>query len=202
MQASPTINKAITIFQEQGGTLRTGKALKLGIHPRTLYTMRDFGLVESQGTGLYSLTDWPLSSDPDLTTVAKRIPKAVICLVSALAFHELTTQIPDAVDIAIHQKARRPTLDYPPIRVFWFSGRAFDEGIETHTIDGTPVQVYGPAKTIADTLKYRNQIGLDIALEALKLYRQHSDFNVKELLHYARICRVSKLIRPYLEILL
>ncbi len=201
MQASPAINKAITIFQQQGGTLRTRKALKLG-YKRTLYTMRDSGQLELLSRGLYSLTDWPLSSDPDLTTVALKIPKAVICLVSALAFHELTTQIPDAVDIAIDHKARRPTLDYPPIRVFWFSGRAFDEGIETHTIDGTPVQVYGPAKTIADTLKYRNQIGLVIALEALKLYQQHRDFNLKELLHYARICRVSKLIRPYLEILL
>ena len=202
MQASPAINKAITIFQQQGGTLRTKKALKLGIHPRTLYSMRDSGLVEPLSRGLYSLTDWPLSSDPDLTTVALKIPQAVICLVSALAFHELTTQIPDAVDIAIHHKARPPTLDYPPIRVFWFSGRAFDEGIETHTIDGTPVRVYGPAKTIADIFKYRNRIGLDIALEALKLYRQRRDFNVKELLHYARICRVSQLIRPYLEILL
>ena len=202
MQASPAINKAITIFQQQGGTLRTKKALKLGIHPRTLYSMRDSGLVEPLSRGLYSLTDWPLSSDPDLTTVALKIPQAVICLVSALAFHELTTQIPDAVDIAIHHKARPPTLDYPPIRVFWFSGRAFDEGIETHTIDGTPVRVYGPAKTIADIFKYRNRIGLDIALEALKLYRQRRDFNVKELLHYARICRVSQLMRPYLEILL
>jgi len=202
MQASPTINKAITIFQQQGGTLRTGKALKLGIHPRTLYAMRDSGLVEPLSRGLYSLTDWPHSGDPDLTTVALKIPQAVICLVSALAFHELTTQIPDAVDIAIHHKARRPTLDYPPIRVFWFSGRAFDEGIETHTIDGAPVQVYGVAKTVADTLKYRKQIGLDIALEALKLYRQRRDFNVKELLHYGRICRVSQLMRPYLEILL
>ena len=202
MQASPAINKAITIFQQQGGTLRTKKALKLGIHPRTLYTMRDSGQLERLSRGLYSLTDWPLSSDPDLTTVALKIPQAVICLVSALAFHELTTQIPDAVDIAIHHKARPPTLDYPPIRVFWFSGRAFDEGIETHTIDGTPVRVYGPAKSIADIFKYRNRIGLDIALEALKLYRQRRDFNVKELLHYARICRVSQLMRPYLEILL
>ena len=202
MQASPAINKAITIFQQQGGTLRTKKALKLGIHPRTLYTMRDSGQLELLSRGLYSLTDWPLSSDPDLTTVALKIPQAVICLVSALAFHELTTQIPDAVDIAIHHKARPPTLDYPPIRVFWFSNHAFDEGIERHTIDGTPVRVYGPAKSIADIFKYRNRIGLDIALEALKLYRQRRDFNVKELLHYARICRVSQLIRPYLEILL
>ena len=202
MQASPAINKAITIFQQQGGTLRTKKALKLGIHPRTLYSMRDSGLVEPLSRGLYTLIDSPLSSDPDLTTVALKIPKAVICLVSALAFHELSTQIPDAVDIAIHHKARPPTLDYPPIRVFWFSGRAFDEGIETHTIDGTPVRVYGPAKSIADIFKYRNRIGLDIALEALKLYRQRRDFNVKELLHYARICRVSQLMRPYLEILL
>lgn len=202
MQTPPAIDKAITIWKQQGGTLRTSKALKLGIHPRTLYTMRDSGMLSRLSRGLYRLTDSPPSSDPDLTTVALQIPKAVICLVSALAFHELTTQIPETVDIAIHHKARAPTLDYPPIRLFWFSGLAFQKGFQTHTIDGIPVRIYGPAKSIADTFKYRNQIGMDIALEALKLYRQHRDFNVKELLHYARICRVSKLMRLYLEILL
>jgi predicted transcriptional regulator of viral defense system len=202
MQTPPAIDKAITIWKQQGGTLRTSKALKLGIHPRTLYTMRDSGMLSRLSRGLYRLTDSPPSSDPDLTTVALQIPKAVICLVSALAFHELTTQIPETVDIAIHHKARPPTLDYPPIRLFWFSGLAFQKGFQTHTIDGIPVRIYGPAKSIADTFKYRNQIGMDIALEALKLYRQHRDFNVKELLHYARICRVSKLMRLYLEILL
>lgn len=201
MQLSPAIQEAKTIFQRHRGILRTSEALKLGLHPRTLYTMRDKGMLEQLSRGLYRLREAQSFENPDLAMIALNIPKAVICLVSALAFHELTTVVPSAVDIAIHHKARQPTLDYPPIRVFWFSGSAFHEGVETFMIDELPIRVFEPAKSIADSFKYRNQIGLDIALEALKLYRQRRDFSVKKLLYYARICRISKLMQRYLEVL-
>jgi predicted transcriptional regulator of viral defense system len=164
--------------------------------------MRDSGLLEQLSRGLYRLAELPPLSNPDLVTVALKVPQAVICLVSALAFHELTTQIPHVVDVALHNRAERPRLDYPPLRISWFSGPAWSEGIETHLIDDIPVRIYGPEKSVADSFKLRRKIGLDIALEALKLYRRHHNFDVGKLLHYARICRVEKVMNPYLEALL
>jgi predicted transcriptional regulator of viral defense system len=202
MKTHSTIQKAITLFHQHGGTLRTAEALRLGIHPRTLYAMRDSGLLEQLSRGLYRLAELPPLSNPDLVTVALKVPQAVICLVSALAFHELTTQIPHAVDVALHSRTERPRLDYPPLRIFWFSGPAWSEGVETHLIDDIPVRIYGPEKSVADSFKLRRRIGMDVALEALRLYRRHSGFDVSKLLHYARICRVEKVMKPYLEALL
>jgi predicted transcriptional regulator of viral defense system len=199
---SKSIQNAITLFQQHGGTLRTAEARRLGIHPRTLYAMRDSGVLEQLSRGLYRLADLPPLSNHDLVTVALSVPQAVVCLVSALAFHELTTQIPHAVDIAMPRGAKRPRLDYPPLRIFWFSGPAWSEGIEARQIDEIPVRIYGPEKSVADSFKYRRKIGLDVALEALKQYRQHRNFDVGQLLHYARICRVETVMRPYLEALL
>jgi predicted transcriptional regulator of viral defense system len=194
--------KAIALFREQGGILRTSEALDLGIHPRTLYGLRDAGLLERVARGLYRLVELPPPAHPDLVTVALKVPQGVICLLSALAHHELTTQIPRAVHIALESGSTAPQLRYPPLRIHWFSGGAWREGIETQTLDSVPVRIYGPAKSVADAVKYRNKIGLDVALEALRLYRQHEAFDVSELLHYARVCRVERVIRPYLEALL
>jgi len=202
MATRKSVQNAIALFRRHSGTLRTAEALRLGIHPRTLYAMRDSGVLERLSRGLYRLAELPPLSNPDLVTVALKVPQAVVCLVSALAFHELTTQIPHAVDVALRNRAERPRLDYPPLRIFWFSGPAWSEGVETHPIDGVPVRIYGPEKSITDAFKYRRKIGLDVALEALKLYRQHQDLDVSRLLHYARVCRVEKVIRPYLEALL
>ncbi|MBC8445855.1 MAG: type IV toxin-antitoxin system AbiEi family antitoxin domain-containing protein [Chloroflexi bacterium] len=202
MATLESVQNTITIFRQHGGILRTAEALRLGIHPRTLYAMRDSGVLERLSRGLYRLADLPPLAHPDLVTVALKIPKAVICLVSALAFHELTTQVPHAVDIALHSQAERPRLDYPPLRIFWFSGHAWSEGIETHIVDNTSIRIYGPEKSVADCFKYRRKIGLDIALESLKLYRQRRDFDIDNLLRYARICRVETVMRSYLEALL
>jgi len=202
MTTRETQQKAIALFRQHGGTLRTAEALRLGIHPRTLYAMRDTGVLERLSRGLYRLAEFPPLSSPDLVTVALNIPQAVICLVSALAFHELTTQVPHAVDLALPREAERPRLDYPPLRIFWFSGPAWSEGVETHQVDDVPVRIYSLEKSVADAFKYRRKIGLDVALEALKQYRQHRDFDVSRLLHYARICRVENVIKPYLEALL
>jgi len=182
--------------------LRTAEALRLGIHPRTLYGLRDSGVIQQVARGLYRLADLPPLSSPDLVTVAHKVPGGVICLISALAFHEITTQVPHEVQIALPRRPERPRLDYPPLRVFWFSGKALSEGVETHKVDGQHVRVYGPEKMVADCFKYRNKIGLDVAIEALRLCRQRKRSSVDALLHYARICRVEKVMRPYLEALL
>ena len=189
-------------FRRGGGILRTGDALDQGIHPRTLYAMRDAGLLERLDRGLYRLTDLPPLSDPDLVTVANKIPKGVICLISALHFHDITTQIPHAVSIAVARGTEPPRLDYPPIRLYWFSGEAFTAGVETHRIDNTPIQIYSAEKTLADCFKYRNKIRMDTVLEALTLYRDHKKPRPRKLIEYAKVCRVEKVMRPYLEALL
>jgi predicted transcriptional regulator of viral defense system len=163
--------------------------------------LRDAGELDQIGRGLYRLADLPPLSNPDLVVVARKIPQAVICLISALAFHELTLQIPHVVDIALASHTERSILKQPPIRVYWYSGLAFTEGVEVHQIDAVSVKIYGPEKSLADAFKYRNKIGLDVALEALKFFRQRPTFNADKLLHYARICRVEKIMRPYLEAL-
>jgi predicted transcriptional regulator of viral defense system len=193
---------ALDLFQEHGGILRTSEALRLGIHPRTLYSLRDTGVLQQLSRGLYRLADLPPLSHPDLVIVARKLPQAVICLVSALAFHGLTTQVPHVVDVALRAHSSRPALDFPPLRTFWFSDPAWSEGVQTHHVNGTPVRIYNSAKTVADSFKYRHKLGLDIALEGLRFYRERPDFQVDALLHYARICRVENVIRPYLEALL
>ena len=201
MQARDSLAQAKERFREQGGILRTYEALRLGIHPRTLYAMRDAQIIEQLSRGLYRLAGLPTLGNPDLVSVARKV-SGVICLVSALAYHELTTQIPHAVHLALPRGAEPPRLDYPPLQFVWFTGEAFTEGIETHTLDGVEVRIYSPEKTLADCFKYRNKIGLDIAVEALKLYRERRPLRSSELLRCARICRVEKVMRPYLEALL
>jgi len=181
--------------------LRASEAIALGIHPRTLYQMRDENRLVAVSRGLYRLADLPELSEPDLIPVVTRIPQAMICLISALAFHEITTEIPHEVFIALPRKVKKPRLDYPPLRVFWFSGEALTAGIEEHKIDNVPVKVYGPEKTVADCFKFRNRIGVDVAIEALKLCRERKGSTPRKLLHYARICRVERIMRPYIEAL-
>jgi predicted transcriptional regulator of viral defense system len=126
----------------------------------------------------------------------------VICLISALAFHDLTTQIPHEVYLAIARDSEPPRLDYPPLRVFRFGERAYAAGVETHDLDGTPVRIYSREKTLADCFKYRNKIGFDTALEALKRYRQQGRIDAEALLKHAQACRVANVLRPYLEAIL
>ncbi len=194
-----TTEAAKDVFREHGGTLRTRDALAAGIHPRTLYAMRDAGELEQLARGLYRLSELPPLSEPDLATVAKRIPQGVICLISALAYHELTTQIPHVVHLALPRTARRPVLAHPPLQLYRFSRMAFEAGIDKHVIDNVPVRIYGPEKTLADCFKYRNKIGLDVAIEALRSYRGRRGARLQTVLEYARTCRVEKVVRPYLE---
>ncbi|HLV01046.1 MAG TPA: type IV toxin-antitoxin system AbiEi family antitoxin domain-containing protein [Acidobacteriota bacterium] len=195
------ISRAKSVFRDHGGILRTSQAIREGIHPRTLYEMRDAGLIERLSRGLYRLADLPPLEDPDFVSVALKVPGGVVCLISALAFHDLTTTIPHEVYLALEKGAERPQFRHPPVRLFWFSPETFRAGIETHQIDGGEVRIYTPEKTLADCFKFRNKIGLDVALEALKRYQHRHTFNLERLIHFARICRVENVMRPYLETL-
>jgi predicted transcriptional regulator of viral defense system len=194
--------RAITVFRQGGGVLRTAEALEAGVHPGTLYAMRDRGILEQVSRGVYRLAEGMPLGNPDLVTVAARIPSGVICLISALSFHELTTQIPHEVYVALPKGAEEPRLSYPPIRTFRFSGGAFTEGIETHDLDGVKVRIYGREKTVADCFKFRNKIGLDTAVEALRFYIERGDVDLDGLLRVASVCRVEKVMRPYIEAVL
>ena len=164
--------------------------------------MLDVGIVERIDRGLYRLSDLPPLGNPDLVPVALKAPEGVICLISALVFHEITTQIPHEVSLALRRGAEPPRLEHPPIRVYWFTGTSFTEGIENYEVDGTRVRVYCPEKTLADCFKYRNKIGLDITIEGLRLYREKGPLKVDEIMKYAKVCRVEKIMRPYLEAIL
>ena len=204
MPAADTgLAKARRVFTKHGGMLRTGNAIRLGIHPRTLYALRDSGEIEQVGRGLYRLSTAPPLSSPDLVPVAIRIPRAVVCLISALAHHGLTTQVPHSVDLALPSHAQIPKIDGVPLRVFWYSEPSFRAGVEVVRIDRVPVRIYSPEKTIADCFKYRNKIGLDLAIEALRTWRERiKKPNFQTLSKFARIDRVERVMRPYLEALL
>ncbi|MCY4383504.1 MAG: type IV toxin-antitoxin system AbiEi family antitoxin domain-containing protein [Nitrospinae bacterium] len=190
------------IFRRHGGQLRMSKALASGITRYTLYALRDRGVVEQITRGIYRLRELPPLGNPDLVTVSLRFPRAVVCLVSALARHSITTQIPHAVSVAVPKDSRAPSLDYPPVKAHKFSHEAYEAGIEEHLLDGAPVKIYNPEKTLVDCFKFRNKIGMDVVLEALKLHKARNGFDLGKLLEYARICRVEKVMRPYLEAIL
>ena len=164
--------KARAIFRKHRGLLRTKDAIRLGIHPRTLYSMRDAGEIQQVGRGHFRLSDLPQFGNPDLVAVALAVPKGVVCLISALSFHGIGTQIPRVVDVAIEKDTKRPQIEYPPVRTLWFGGSAFKSGVQIHDLDGVPIRIYSPAKTVADCFKCRNKIGLDVALEALREVRR------------------------------
>ena len=195
-------DRAIAVFKKSGGILRTAQALRAGIHPSTLYHMRNVGTLEVVSRGVFRLADSEPMGNPDLVTVATRVPNGVICLISALAFHQITTQIPHEVHVALQRGAELPRLDYPPIKIYWFKDQAFTAGVETHKLDGVDIRIYCPEKTLADCFKFRNKIGLDTAVEAVRFYRERRNINVDDLMHFAAICRVKKVMRPYLEAIL
>ena len=192
-------DKALAIITRHGGTIRTGEALACGIHPRTFYALRDNGTLEMVARGLYRLADLPPVGDPDLALVAGRIPHGVICLISALAIHELTTQIPHRVDVAIPRTARYPVCAGAPLTIYRFAPASYQSGVTQCNVDGVRIKIYAPEKTLADCFKYRNKIGLDVFLEALDVYRKRPGASMQKILEYAGVNRVETKIRPYLE---
>ncbi len=194
--------KALDIIRHRGGIIRTREALALGIHRRTLYGLRDEGELMPVTRGLYRIKKMEIPAQVHFADVAKRIPKGVICLLSALNFHELTSQMPHQIWIAIDRKARKPKIDYPPIRAFHFSSASFTRGIEMHSIMEQNVRIYSRAKTVIDCFRWKNAVGLDVAIEAAKEYLKRRDSSPSKLMEYARACNVEKFVRPYLEALI
>ena len=197
-EMNPT-SYAERIFGKRGGALRMSEAVAAGMNRRTLYTLRDSGKLAQLSRGVYRLASLPDMEAPDLVTVATRIPNGVVCLISALAFHELTTQIPRGIDVALARGSSKPRIEYPPVNPYWFSGVAFTSGIETPRIDGIEIRIYNAEKSVADAFKYRNKIGLDVAIEALKMWRARRGASIERLMEQARACRVERVMRPYVE---
>lgn len=159
------------------------------------------GELERVGRGLYALPGADLTEHHTLAEAALRVPHGVVCLLSALRFHDLTTQAPYEVWMAIDVKARRPKEESIPLRIVRFSGKALTAGVEEHEVEGVGIKVYSPAKTVADCFKYRNKIGLDVALEALRDYWKSERASADDLWNYAKVCRMANVMRPYMEAL-
>ena len=184
---------------QQKGLLRPCDLAELGIPRVYLTRLAARGKLVKAGRGLYRLPATTQSENEGLAIVAARAPQAVFCLLTALQFHGLTTQLPRQVWIALPQGSHAPRIDYPPLKLIQYSGDAFTQGIETHRIDQVEIRVYSAAKTVADCFKHRNKIGLDVALEALKDARSQKKASADDLWRYAKICRVANVMRPYLE---
>jgi predicted transcriptional regulator of viral defense system len=170
-----------------------------GIHRQVLTRLVALGQIERVARGVYRLPERPITENHGLALAAAAVPQGVICLLSALQYHGIGTQLPSEVWIALDRRAWRPRLTYPPLRIVRYTGKALSSGVETHRMEGRPVKVYGLAKTVADCFKYRNKIGLDVALEALREGWRMRRFTMDELDRYAVICRVQRVMRPYLE---
>jgi predicted transcriptional regulator of viral defense system len=188
------------IFRSNGGTVNMSYAIRNGISRHTLYSLLNKGKIKQLGRGIYRLATIASISEPDMAITSLRFPKSVICLISALFYHKITTQIPHFVYVAIPRRTRQIRLDYPPVRAFNFSESSYNSGIEEHVIDGIKIRIYCPEKTIADCFKFRNKIGMDVALEALRLYQKRGGADIRKILEFAKICRVENVIKPYMEI--
>jgi predicted transcriptional regulator of viral defense system len=187
--------KALHLISAHGGAIRTRDALSSGIHPRTLYELRETGALEQVTRGVYRLADLPPVGDPDLALVAERIPKGVVCLISALALHDLTTQIPHEIHLALPRAARYPQWDEAPLAIFRFSAKSYAAGVVTHDVGGATVKAFDPEKSLADCFKFRNKIGMDVVLEAFNAYRARRGASLQKVLDYAKINRVENAIK-------
>lgn len=201
MSLSEKPPREISASPRKKGVLRARDLARQGIHPQTVSRLVQQGELTRAGRGRYLLSKSEPSENIGLALAAAAAPQAVICLLSALRFHNLGTQAPHEVWIAIERLNTRPRIDYPSVRVTRFSGKAFTSGIERHEIDGIRVKIYSAAKTVADCFKFRNKIGLDVALEALREGLMNKRFTRDELWTAAKACRVTTVIRPYLEVL-
>ena len=199
MEISPI--EKITRLARESGIIRPRDLEAYGIPREYLRRLCDKGVLERQSRGIYTLRDAELTEHHSLMQACKRLPKGVVCLLSALRFHGFTTQAPFEIWMAIDRKARLPKAEGVSLHLVRFSGEALTEGVERHGIEGVEVSVYCPAKTVADCFKYRNKIGLDVALEALRECRRERRCTVDDLWRFAKICRVANVMRPYLEAL-
>ncbi len=192
-------HRSILDLAAQRGLIRPCDLDERGLPTVALTRLVRQGLLHRVGRGLYALPDRPVSEHGALAEVARRHPQAIVCLLSALRLHELTTQAPFEVWLAIPNKARAPRMDYPPLRIVRFSGAALTDGVEEHILDGVPVRVTSVARTVADCFKFRTKIGIDVALEALQEAWRAKRVSMDELWRYATLCRVANVMRPYME---
>ena len=199
MSTQPRHTDRLLRLAQHKALLRPSDLAELGIPRVYLTRLAASGKLARAGRGLYRLAETTLSENEGLAIVAVRAPQVVFCLLTALQFHGLTTQLPRQVWIALPQGSHAPKMDHPPLKLIQYSGDAFTQGIETHRIDHVEIRVYSAAKTVADCFKHRNKIGLDVALEALKDARSQRKASADDLWRYAKICRVANVMRPYLE---
>ena len=199
MATQITQTERILKLVEEMGVLRARDLNPHGISRTYLSRLCATGKLQRIARGLYVLPNSEITEHHSLAEACKRVPKGVVCLLSALRFHELTTQAPFEVWLAIGEKAWKPRIDYPPLRIVRFSKATLNAGVEDHQIEGVPVRVFSPAKTVADCFKYRNKIGLDVAIESLQECLRSRHCTVDDLWHYAKICRIQNVMRPYLE---
>lgn len=179
--------------------LRAADVRERGWSAQLLISLQQAGKLQRVARGLYSLPDAEITEHQTLIEVCQRVPKAVLCLLSALQFHGIGTQMPHEVWVALPEATQAPVLDYPTLRIARLRGRAYSEGIQTVTEHGAPIRVYNVAKTVTDCFKFRNKIGLDVALEALKESWRGRKVTMSELNHFAKINRVERVMQPYLE---
>jgi predicted transcriptional regulator of viral defense system len=198
---STNAQKILDIVQKSG-VIRPRDLKPYGISRASLYRLHQIGKLKRTGRGLYVLPDTEPTHHHTLAQVCKRMPNGIICLLTALQFHNLTTQQPCRVWIAVDRKAWIPKIPELPIQIVTFSGKALSEGVETHLSEGVTIKIYNIAKTVADCFKYRNKIGLDVAIEALRQCWQERRCSANDLWHYAKLCRVANVMRPYLEAIL
>ena len=200
MAQTRDVQSALETFREHGGVMRTNQALMRGIHPAALYRLVEDGQLMRLARGLYRLTSAHEFSNPDLAVVAAKAPEAVVCLISALAFHGITTQVPRVVHLAVPRgRYAGLRLLTPPVKIYRFDVPTFGQGIEVHAINRIPVRIYSAARTLVDCFKYRNKLGLDVAIEALRFARSRKRMSNREILHFARLLRQDRVIAPYLE---
>jgi predicted transcriptional regulator of viral defense system len=184
---------------EKMGLVRPAELEARGVSRARFYRLVRQGRVERRARGVYVAAGHAPTAEHTLAQVAIRVPAGVFCLLTALRFHGLTTQSPAEVWIALPEKARKPRLDYPRLRVARFSGPALTQGIERHRVEGVEIRVYSAAKTVADCFKYRNKLGIDVAVEALRDFSRRHRGGATELARFARICRVGRVMQPYLD---
>lgn len=196
-----TQTQRVMNLARQKAMLRPRHLQELGIARVVLARLTAAGQLEKVGRGLYRLPDAPVSEQESLATIAVKVPQAVFCLLTALQIHELTTELPRQIWIAMPQGSHTPKIDYPPVKMVQFTGEAFSQGVEVIQADWVTLRVYGVAKTVADCFKHRNKIGLDVAIEALKDALAQKKASANDLWRFAKICRVANVMRPYLETL-
>jgi len=191
-------HRAVALLKTHG-PMRGIELSNAGIHPETLARMLKDQTLTRVTRGLYQLADAEVTAPHNLAEVAKLVPKGVICLVSALQFHELTLQMPSRVWLAIGSRARKPRFDYPPTRVVRFGPQALSLGVQTHTVDGVSVPIFDPAKTVVDCFRFRQHVGLDVAIEGLHSVVRSGKAKPAQIVDYARDTRIWSVLRPYLE---